>query len=180
MIPMEATSGGEGARSNIETTPPLTPRTLTPLTTPTRAPSLAPAPGMEPLVEFVSSGSNLEEMLDADHEEDAPLHFHTLDNVLSKVAAPGLAARELDGGELLLTTASEPANFKEAEQDEVWRKAMVEEIKSIEDNQTWELAMLPAGHRAIGLKWVFKVKRDEYGEIVRHKARLVAKGYVQR
>ena len=51
---------------------------------------------------------------------------------------------------------------------------------AITDNATWELVELPTGHRAIGLKWVYKVKRDEHGNIVRHKARLVAKGYVQR
>jgi hypothetical protein len=38
---------------------------------------------------------------------------------------------------------------------------------------------LPKDHKAIGLKWVFKVKRDPAGNIVKHKARLVAKGYVQ-
>jgi hypothetical protein len=38
---------------------------------------------------------------------------------------------------------------------------------------------LLAGHRAIGLKWVFKVK-DPEGNIIKHKARLVAKGYTQR
>jgi hypothetical protein len=42
------------------------------------------------------------------------------------------------------------------------------------------LTSLPAGHIAIGLKWVLKVKRDENDEVVRHKARLVVKGYVQR
>jgi len=39
---------------------------------------------------------------------------------------------------------------------------------------------LPKDHKAIGLKWVFKVERDPAGNIVKHKARLVAKGYVQR
>ena len=39
---------------------------------------------------------------------------------------------------------------------------------------------MPPGHRAIGLKWVFKLKRNEEGEVVKHKARLVAKGYVQK
>nr|GEY18600.1 ribonuclease H-like domain, reverse transcriptase, RNA-dependent DNA polymerase [Tanacetum cinerariifolium] len=38
---------------------------------------------------------------------------------------------------------------------------------------------LPKGHNAIGLKWVFKTKRDANGNIVKHKARLVAKGYIQ-
>jgi hypothetical protein len=56
---------------------------------------------------------------------------------------------------------------------------MKEEMQSIVDNHTWDLVELPRGHRAIGLKWVFKVKRDEAGRVVRYKARLVAKGYVQ-
>jgi hypothetical protein len=43
---------------------------------------------------------------------------------------------------------------------------------------TWELTVLPAGQRAIGMKWVYKVKCNEAGNIVRHKARLVAKGYM--
>jgi hypothetical protein len=45
---------------------------------------------------------------------------------------------------------------------------------------TWELADLPRGHNAITLKWVFKLKRDEAGAIVKHKARLVARSFVQR
>jgi hypothetical protein len=48
---------------------------------------------------------------------------------------------------------------------------MLEEMKAIEDNGTWYLADLPLGRRAIGLKWVFKVKRDEHSTIVRHKAK---------
>jgi hypothetical protein len=57
---------------------------------------------------------------------------------------------------------------------------MQEEMNSIEENGTWTLADLPAGFKPIGLKWVYKVKRDEHGAIVKNKARLVAKGYVQR
>ena len=57
---------------------------------------------------------------------------------------------------------------------------MEEELRSIEENRTWTLTELPQGRRAIGLKWVFKVKRDEYGVVVRNKAQLVVKGYAQR
>jgi hypothetical protein len=35
------------------------------------------------------------------------------------------------------------------------------ELKSIQENQTWEIADLPRDTKAIGLKWVFKVKRDQ-------------------
>jgi len=68
--------------------------------------------------------------------------------------------------------------YDEARGEEEWRKAMLEELSSIEQNNTWTLVNLPQGHRAIRLKWVFKIKRDELGAIVKHKARLVAKGYV--
>lgn len=43
----------------------------------------------------------------------------------------------------------------------------------------WYLRELPKGHKAIGLKWVFKLKRDADGNIVKYKVRLDAKGYVQ-
>jgi hypothetical protein len=57
---------------------------------------------------------------------------------------------------------------------------MAEEMKANQENDTWELTSLPTRHRAICLKWVCKVKRNEVGEVVRHKAHLVVKGYVQR
>src|SRR5438105_5542782 len=56
---------------------------------------------------------------------------------------------------------------------------MRDEMDSIEENCTWSLVDPPSGHRPIGLKWVFKPKRDASGTIVKHKARLVVKGYMQ-
>jgi hypothetical protein len=57
---------------------------------------------------------------------------------------------------------------------------MLEEINSFEENDTWKLVDLPKGQEPIGLKWVYKLKKDASGVIIKHKARLVAKGYVQR
>ena len=56
---------------------------------------------------------------------------------------------------------------------------MLEKMKAIEENETWELVNPPPGCRSIGLKWVYKVKQDEHGAIVKHKARLVARCFVQ-
>lgn len=62
----------------------------------------------------------------------------------------------------------------------MWREACKEEIGSIIKNKTWDLVNLPGGAKPIGLKWVFKIKRNSDGSINKHKATLVAKGYVQR
>jgi hypothetical protein len=57
---------------------------------------------------------------------------------------------------------------------------MKEEMKFVEENDTWELVDLSCRKRPIDLKWVFKLKRNKFGSIVKYKACFVAKGYVQR
>lgn len=49
----------------------------------------------------------------------------------------------------------------------------------IKDN-TWEIVDLPPNRRAIGCKWVLRIKRNSAGEVQRYKARLVAKGCAQK
>ena len=79
-----------------------------------------------------------------------------------------------------LLAADEPVSVDEALEQVCWKDAMQAELQAIKENNTWSLTELPKGARAIGLKWVFKVKRDAAGKIVKHKARLVAKGYAQK
>ena len=74
----------------------------------------------------------------------------------------------------------EPLNFEEAVQDAKWRDAMEQEIQAIQKNGTWEVATLPKGQKAIGVKWVYKVKKNADGKVERNKARLVVKGYSQK
>ncbi|GJZ80177.1 zinc finger, CCHC-type containing protein [Tanacetum coccineum] len=74
----------------------------------------------------------------------------------------------------------EPNTYQEAKDKSDWVNAMKEELSSIERNNTWKLVELPKGRKAIGLKWVYKVKRDPNGRILKYKARIVAKGYVQK
>ena len=56
---------------------------------------------------------------------------------------------------------------------------MLEEMKSIEKNGTWEVAELPEDKNAIGLKWVFKTTFVVYGTLQKDKTRLLTKGYAQ-
>ncbi|KAL1190679.1 Retrovirus-related Pol polyprotein from transposon RE1 [Cardamine amara subsp. amara] len=56
---------------------------------------------------------------------------------------------------------------------------MDEEIKSIIKNQTWKLSRLPSKAKCNGVKWIYKTKFNEHGEVNKYKARLVAKGYSQ-
>ncbi|PKI61876.1 hypothetical protein CRG98_017774 [Punica granatum] len=60
-----------------------------------------------------------------------------------------------------------------------WKEAMKAELSALERNGTWVIADLPTGKKAIGCKWIYKVKRKADGSIERYKARLVAKGYTQ-
>ncbi|WVZ69158.1 hypothetical protein U9M48_017993 [Paspalum notatum var. saurae] len=61
----------------------------------------------------------------------------------------------------------------------MWREAMLEEMRALEKNKTWELVDLPLGKQPVGCKWVFTIKHTPEGKVKRYKARLVAKGYIQ-
>jgi hypothetical protein len=107
--------------------------------------------------------------------EGVPLRYRTLANLFDSTEE----IQDFEYSGLCMLAADEPKNFEQAIEQDCWRNAMEEEIKSIHQNETWEVTELPKDHKAIGLKWVFKVKRDATGKVVKYKARLVAKGYAQ-
>ncbi|GKG13380.1 retrovirus-related pol polyprotein from transposon TNT 1-94, partial [Tanacetum coccineum] len=76
-------------------------------------------------------------------------------------------------------TPVEPKNFKEAMLESSWIDAMQEEIHEFERLQVWELVPCPDLVMLIKLKWIYKVKKDELGGVLKSKARLVAKGCCQ-
>ncbi|GKF12026.1 retrovirus-related pol polyprotein from transposon TNT 1-94 [Tanacetum coccineum] len=73
----------------------------------------------------------------------------------------------------------EPKNVKTAMDEACWFKAMQEEIHEFDRLQVWELVPKPDCVMIIALKWIYKVKLNEYGDVLKNKARLVAKGYRQ-
>lgn len=57
---------------------------------------------------------------------------------------------------------------------------MLEELKSIDVNETWVLSELLANRHAVGYKWVYKLKLDDKGNTSKYKARFVAQGFSQK
>jgi hypothetical protein len=82
----------------------------------------------------------------------------------------------------LTITDDDPRTVMEAvdsEDGNLWKRAMEEEMASLDNNEAWDLVELPIGRNPIGRKWVFKKKMNAEGKVERYKARLVAKGYSQ-
>ena len=75
-----------------------------------------------------------------------------------------------------LKTLAEAMAHPDAEK---WLEAVYAELQAHVINGTWELAQLPPGKRAIGSRWVFKVKRKLDGSIDKYKGWVVAQGYSQ-
>lgn len=64
-----------------------------------------------------------------------------------------------------------------------WLAAMKNEFNGCVEQDTWELvprSSLPKGTNIIPVKWVFKIKTDENGKIIKFKARITPKGFKQK
>ncbi|GKA15893.1 retrovirus-related pol polyprotein from transposon TNT 1-94 [Tanacetum coccineum] len=90
------------------------------------------------------------------------------------VFAPEPSSEASSSGDVI-----EPKNFKSAITEDCWFQAMQDEIHEFDRLQVWELVPRPDCVMIIALKWIYKVKLDEYGDVLKNKARLVAKGYRQ-
>ena len=62
-----------------------------------------------------------------------------------------------------------------------WERAIKEELSMMEKMGTWEKTPvdLPPGRNVVDCRFVFAIKRDEKGKIIKYKARLVARGFTQ-
>jgi len=85
--------------------------------------------------------------------EGVPLRFRTIPDLLD--ATDKVQHFEYSG--VCLSAADEPVSLEEAMTQDCWRQAMKSELQAIEDNKTWVVSDLPKNHKAIGLKWVFKI-----------------------
>ncbi|GJQ67513.1 hypothetical protein Trydic_g8329 [Trypoxylus dichotomus] len=85
--------------------------------------------------------------------------------------------------ELNFTEMYTPETYEEAMNSgdkKQWEQAIHEEFNALKENDVWEVVTLPENKSTIQSKWVFKIKQDDKGNIVKYKARLCAKGCNQR
>lgn len=78
-----------------------------------------------------------------------------------------------------LDSVKVPDYIHEALKSPTWKKAIEEEIRALESNNTWTLTKLPPGKNPVRCKWIFTVKYKPEGFVERFKARHVAKGFTQ-
>nr|GEW28365.1 retrovirus-related Pol polyprotein from transposon TNT 1-94 [Tanacetum cinerariifolium] len=64
----------------------------------------------------------------------------------------------------------EPVTYYEAIKDKRWRYAIDSELEALEQNKTWMIEKLPSNKKALGCKWVYKIKYKSDGTIERFKA----------
>ncbi|GJU32920.1 retrovirus-related pol polyprotein from transposon TNT 1-94 [Tanacetum coccineum] len=109
---------------------------------------------------------------------------HPLDNIVGNPSRPVSTKKQLASDALWCCfhtelSKVEPKNFKMAVIEDCWFQAMQDEIHEFDRLEVWELVPRPIYVMVIALKWIYKVKLDEYGDVLKNKARLVAKGYRQ-
>jgi len=76
----------------------------------------------------------------------------------------------------------EPKSYRHAKvspQWSDWKKAMDDELKSLKENDVWDVIPKPVRRKIVASRWVFKAKGNAQGEVEHYKARLVAKGFSQ-
>ena len=76
----------------------------------------------------------------------------------------------------------EPRTVYEAKQIydwDQWHGAKKDEVKALQDNETWNLVRPPIDRDVIPGKWIYKVKSGPSGQVNKYKARYVSKGFKQ-
>ncbi|KAG2758739.1 Retrovirus-related Pol polyprotein from transposon TNT 1-94 [Phytophthora cactorum] len=102
---------------------------------------------------------------------------------LDEMSAAAQESQDFEAAYVVDSVGEMPTTFKSAMESSdaiKWKEACDSEMESLHKNETWILVPLPKGRKAIGNRWVFRVKENQAGEIERFKARLVAKGFLQK
>ncbi|GJS70298.1 retrovirus-related pol polyprotein from transposon TNT 1-94 [Tanacetum coccineum] len=139
-----------------------------------------------------SEASSSGDVSSADSTHDSqPHHYlgkwskdHPLDNVIGNPSRSVSTRKQLATDALWclynsILSKVKPKNFKSAITEDCWFQAMQDKIYEFDRLYVWKLVPRPDYVMIIALKWIYKVKLDEYVDVLKNQARLVAKVYRQ-
>ncbi|GJR48717.1 putative ribonuclease H-like domain-containing protein [Tanacetum coccineum] len=92
---------------------------------------------------------------------------HPIDNIIGNPSRPVSTRKQLATDALWcfynsVLSKVEPKNFQSAATEDCWFQAMQDEIHEFDRLDVWELVPPPDSAMIIALKWIYKVKLDEY------------------
>nr|GEY11279.1 hypothetical protein [Tanacetum cinerariifolium] len=102
---------------------------------------------------------------------------HLIDNVIGNPSRPVSTKKQLATNALWclynsILSKVKPKNFKSTITEDCWFQAIQDEIHEFDRLQVWELVPQTDCVMIIALKWIYKVKLDEYGDVLKNKARI--------
>ncbi|KAE9565727.1 hypothetical protein PC116_g28540 [Phytophthora cactorum] len=87
---------------------------------------------------------------------------------LDEMSAAAQESQDFEAAYVVDSVGEMPTTFKSAMESSdaiKWKEACDSEMESLHKNETWILVPLPKGRKAIGNRWVFRVKENQAGEI---------------
>ena len=103
-----------------------------------------------------SRGRNLNQPEDSEEEE--AVRYRSIQSIYDET--------NLLCSETCLLFNEEPSSYSSAAKQKEWKEAMKEEMSSILKNETWTVVKPQSDIKPIGVKWVFRVKKDSKGRIL--------------
>jgi len=117
----------------------------------------------------VDYGSDLD--LELEHEATACLADEIQVIEVAMASAPNVDVTDDDPKSLM--EAMNRSDWPE------WKEAMDEELALMAKYNVWDEVDQPEDTNIVGCRWVFRIKRDSSGKILKYRARLVAQGFTQ-
>ncbi|KAE9040228.1 hypothetical protein PR001_g7174 [Phytophthora rubi] len=128
-------------------------------------------------LDFEASHLTMEEVCNMTEERMAPARFDGT-NIRDGFIYRELTPSDLDNWALAVAPVK-LSEVQTSDDQREWENAMIDEITSLLENNTFVEVPLPPGRSAIKSKWVFKKKLHADGSLDKYKAHVVAKGFSQ-
>lgn len=103
--------------------------------------------------------------------ESTPLKTPTAPHHLSNVDSYSYLSPIHQALSVGITIDFDPRSYFDAIKYHCWRDAINSEIKALQDNSTSDMTSLPPNEKAIGSKWIFRIKYNSERSINKNKAR---------